>query len=129
MTLRDERDMKVNEVKELQKMLSALENDNTEALRNQVLTLTAQVTKQERNLNAKQVFCETIVTENEAIKGELQSLKDDRILKVRDMKKELGDLIRTQPEVREIMNQVYDNQDGEVQVILGFLGNFILSRG
>lgn len=115
MTLRDERDMKVNEVKELQKMLSAVENDNTEALRNQVLTLTAQVTKQERNLNAKQVFCETIVTENEAIKAELQSLKDDRILKVRDMKKELGDLIRTQPEVREIMNQVYDNQDGEVQ--------------
>ena len=104
-------------------------NDNTEALRNQVFTLTAQNTKLERNLNAKQVFCETIVTENEAIKGELQSLKDDRILKVRDMKKELGDLIRTQPEVREIMNQVYDNQDGELQVILGFLGNFLLSRG
>lgn len=115
MTLKDEKDMKINELKELRKVISAVENQNIEALQNQVLSLSTQVTKLERNLNAKQVFCETIVTENEAMKNELQSLKDDRILKVRDVKKELGDLMKT-TEVREIMQQVYENQDGEPEV-------------
>ncbi|XP_029206570.2 myosin heavy chain, clone 203-like [Acropora millepora] len=112
MTLKDEKDMKINELKELRKVISAVENQNIEALQSQVLSLSTQVTKLERNLNAKQVFCETIVTENEAMKNELQSLKDDRILKVRDVKKELGDLMKT-TEMREIMQQVYENQEGE----------------
>ena len=118
MTLRDERDMKSNEVNELKSVLAAVENPNTDMLQNQVLRLTTQVTKLERNLNAKQVFCETIVTENETLKAELRSVKDEKIMKVRDMKKELGELIRTQPEVREIMSHVYDNQDGLPEVII-----------
>lgn len=118
MTLRDERDMKSNEVNELKSALAAVENQNTDMLQNQVLRLTTQVTKLERNLNAKQVFCETIVTENETLKAELRSLKDEKIMKVRDMKKELGDLIRTQPEIREVMSRVYDNQDGHPEVII-----------
>ena len=118
MTLRDERDMKSNEVNELKSVLAGVESENTSALQNQVLRLTTQVTKMERNLNAKQVFCETIVTENESLKAELRSLKDEKIMKVRDMKKELGDLIRTQPEIREVMSHVYDNQDGGPEVII-----------
>ena len=118
MTLRDERDMKSNEVNELKSVLAGVESENTAALQNQVLRLTTQVTKMERNLNAKQVFCETIVTENESLKAELRSLKDEKIMKVRDMKKELGDLIRTQPEIREVMSHVYDNQDGGPEVII-----------
>ena len=110
--------MKDNEVSELKKVLTAMENQSTDALQNQVMRLSTQVTKLERNLNAKQVFCETIVTENEELMTKLQSLKDGKVMKVREMKKELGDLTRTQPEVREIMNQVYDDQDGDQEVII-----------
>ncbi|CAH3180132.1 unnamed protein product [Porites evermanni] len=112
MTLRDERDMKINEVNELKNLLAAVQDQNTEFLQNQVLRLTAQTTKLERNLNAKQGFLETIVTENETLKTELQMLKDEKITRVQDLKKGLGDLARSQPEVRQIMNQVYDNEDG-----------------
>ncbi|CAH3029537.1 unnamed protein product [Porites evermanni] len=112
MTLRDERDMKINEVNELKNLLAAVRDQNTEFLQNQVLRLTAQTTKLERNLNAKQGFLETIVTENETLKTELQTLKDEKITRVQDLKKGLGDLARSQPEVRQIMNQVYDNEDG-----------------
>lgn len=112
MTLRDERDMKGNEVNELKSVLAAIQEDqHTESLKNQVLRLTAQNTKLERNLNAKQVFCETIVTENETLKNELQTLKDEKITRVQDLKRGLGDLTRMHPEVKQIMSQVYDNQD------------------
>ena len=116
MTLRDERDMKINEVNELKNLLAAVQDQNTEFLQNQVLRLTAQTTKLERNLNAKQGFLETIVTENETLKTELQTLKDEKITRVQDLKKGLGDLARSQPEVRQIMNQVYDNEDGNSEV-------------
>lgn len=115
MTLRDERDLKSNEVNELKLALDAVKDPNTEKLKNQVLRLTALVTKLERNLNAKQVFCETVVTENESLKNDLQSLKDDRILQLREMKKELGSHTRS-PEVQRILSRVYDNQDGELEV-------------
>lgn len=118
MTLRDERDMKSNEVNELKSLLGAVQDQNMDMLQNQVLRLTIQVTKLERNLNAKQVFCETIVTENETLKKDLQSLKDEKIMKVRDMKTELGELIRTQPDVRQIMSQVYDDEDGQIEVTI-----------
>ena len=116
MTLRDERDMKINEVNELKNLLAAVQDQNTEFLQNQVLRLTAQTTKLERNLNAKQGFLETIVTENETLKTELQTLKDEKITRVQDLKKGLGDLARSQAEVRQIMNQVYDNEDGNFEV-------------
>ena len=115
MTLRDERDLKTNEVNELKIALDAIQEGNAELLKSQVLRLTALVTKLERNLNAKQVFCETVVTENESLKNDLQSLRDDRVMRVRDLKKGLGQLT-TQPDVRRILNQVYDSQDGDLQV-------------
>lgn len=116
MTLRDERDMKSNEVNELKTALAAVQGQNVEGLKNQVLRLTALVTKLERNLNAKQVFCETVVTENDTLKNELQSLKDDRVLQLREMKKELGQHTRS-PEVQSILNRAFDNQDGNPEVI------------
>ena len=120
MTLRDERDMKINEVNELKNLLAAVQDQNTEFLQNQVLRLTAQTTKLERNLNAKQGFLETIVTENESLKNELQTLKDEKITRVQDLKRGLGDLARSQPEVRQIMNQVYDNEDSDSEVASKF---------
>ena len=107
--------MKSNEVKELKIALDAVQGQNTDGLKNQVLRLTALVTKLERNLNAKQVFCETVVTENDTLKNELQSLKDDRILQLREMKKELGQHTRS-PEVQRILNRVYDSEDGNPEV-------------
>lgn len=115
MNLRDEKNMKSNEVKELKTALSAAHEGNIELMKGQVLRLTALVTKLERNLNAKQVFCETVVTENDSLKNELQSLRDDRVTRVRDLKRGLGQL-STQPDVRRILNQVYDTPDGEPEV-------------
>ena len=115
MNLRDEKNMKSNEVKELKTALSAAHEGNIELMKGQVLRLTALVTKLERNLNAKQVFCETVVTENDSLKNELQSLRDDRVTRVRDLKKGLGQL-STQPDVRRILNQVYDTPDGDPEV-------------
>lgn len=112
MNLRDEKNMKSNEVKELKTALSAAHEGNIELMKGQVLRLTALVTKLERNLNAKQVFCETVVTENDSLKNELQSLRDDRVTRVRDLKRGLGQL-STQPDVRRILNQVYDTPDGD----------------
>lgn len=112
MTLRDERDMKSREVNELKTALAAVQEGNIELLKGQVLRLTALVTKLERNLNAKQVFCETVVTENESLKNELQSLRDDTVTRVRDLKRGLGQQ-STHPDVRRILNQVYDNPDGD----------------
>ena len=115
MNLRDEKNMKSNEVKELKTALSAAHEGNIELMKGQVLRLTALVTKLERNLNAKQVFCETVVTENDSLKNELQSLRDDRVTRVRDLKRGLGQL-STQPDVRRILNQVYDTPDGDPEV-------------
>ena len=115
MNLRDEKNMKSNEVKELKTALSAVHEGNIELMKGQVLRLTALVTKLERNLNAKQVFCETVVTENDSLKNELQSLRDDRVTRVRDLKRGLGQL-STQPDVRRILNQVYDTPDGDPEV-------------
>ena len=115
MNLRDEKNMKSNEVKELKTALSAAHEGNIELMKGQVLRLTAFVTKLERNLNAKQVFCETVVTENDSLKNELQSLRDDRVTRVRDLKRGLGQL-STQPDVRRILNQVYDTPDGDPEV-------------
>lgn len=112
MTLRDERDMKSSEVNELKTALGAVQEGNIELLKGQVLRLTALVTKLERNLNAKQVFCETVVTENESLKNELQSLRDDTVTRVRDLKRGLGQQ-STNSDVRRILNQAYDNPDGE----------------
>lgn len=112
MTLRDERDMKSREVNELKTALAAVQEGNIELLKGQVLRLTALVTKLERNLNAKQVFCETVVTENESLKNELQSLRDDTVTRVRDLKRGLGQQ-STHPDVCRILNQVYDNPDGD----------------
>ena len=121
MTLRDERDMKSDEVNELKNLLAAVQDQNTEFLQNQVLRLTAQTTKLERNLNAKQGFLETMVTENESLKNELQTLKNENITKVQDLKRRLGDLANSPPEVRQIINQVYDNEDGNSEVANYFL--------
>ena len=109
MTLRDERDKKINEVNELKNLLTAVQDQNTEFWQNQVLHLTAQTTKLERNLEA-------MVTENESLKKELQTLKDEKITRVQDPKRRLGDLANSPPEVRQIMNQVYDNEDGNSEV-------------
>ncbi|PFX17089.1 hypothetical protein AWC38_SpisGene18611 [Stylophora pistillata] len=116
MTLRDERDMKSNEVNELKTALAAVQEGNIELLKGQVLRLTALVTKLERNLNAKQVFCETVVTENESLKNELQSLRDDTVTRVRDLKRGLGQQ-STHPDVRRILNQASASNSEELTML------------
>ena len=90
------------------------------------MRLSTQVTKLERNLNAKQVFCETIVTENEELKTKLQSLKDGKFFnKVREMKKELGDLTRTQADIKPAFRSQLQvsNEGGDQKVLILYNGN------
>ena len=117
MALEEEQDVEITELNELQNSLTGLQDQNREFLQNQILPLTAQNTKLERNLNAQQGFLETIVTaKNGSLESELQTLKDEKITQVQDLKRGLGKLASSQPELRQIMNQVYDNEDGNSKV-------------
>ena len=117
MALEEEQDVEITELNELQNSLTGLQDQNREFLQNQILPLTAQNTKLERNLNAQRGFPETIVTaKNGSLESELHTLKDEKITQVQDLKRGLGKLASSQPELRQIMNQVYDNEDGNSKV-------------
>lgn len=109
MVLRDERDMKHMKVYELKQLLATIQDKEVEALMEQSVRLTELTTKLRRQLNAKQAFCEGIVAGNEALKEQLQSHEDERILDVRRMKAVMGDAAKTVPEVKEILSQVWDD--------------------
>ena len=119
MTLREDLQVKVEEQKELTAALNANENEQMTKLNNQVLKLSALVQKLQRGLNAKQTFCESLVTENGRLKEMMEATKNERnerIIEVTHLKKELGEQLN-QPGMKEIMDGVYDHVDGaELQV-------------
>ena len=119
MSLREDRDQKLHEVDELKKALGAVQRENIDALKTQVLSLTSNVTKLERNLNAKQVFCESVVTENERLKEMMDMVKNEKITEVSTLKRALGELTRTQSDIKDIMSGVDsgdDGADGKIEV-------------
>lgn len=117
--LRDERDGKQKQVDEMKTSLAAIEDPNTEALREQVARLTEQARKAERNLNIKQVFCETIVTENETLKKKLETLQDENIVTMREMKKTIGDAAQKQSDLREMLDRAWDEEAKKTQELEG----------
>lgn len=117
--LREDLRQKGDELKELQAALNADGNEQMMKITDQVVKLTALAHKLQRSLNAKQVFCEMLVTENSRLKEITEATKNEqneRIIEVTQLKKALGKYV-TQPEVQEVLNTVADDVDGgELQV-------------
>lgn len=71
----------------------------------------------ETKLKSKQEFLETLVVENESLKEALQSVQGEPVVKVCDLKRELGRVVKSQAEiggVREIMDRTWD-EDGDIE--------------
>ena len=109
MTLRGERNGREREVKELKRLLTAIQDRDTDALKEQNTRLTREVTKLQRQLEAKQVFCELIVTENESMKEKLLSDKGEKVVNVGRLKEAIGSVAEAHPDVRDILNGVWDD--------------------
>ncbi|CAH3178613.1 unnamed protein product, partial [Porites lobata] len=109
MKLRGERNGREREVKELKRLLTAIQDRDTDALKEQNTSLTREVTKLQRQLEAKQVFCELIVTENESMKEKLLSDKGEKVVKVGRLKEAIGSVAEAHPDVRDILNGVWDD--------------------
>lgn len=105
LTLRNERDLKRDEVDELRKLLATVQDQDAEAgaLQGQVVRLDGQVTKLKKDLDTKQVFCETIVTENESLKKDLQSLRSVTMAQMSDARTDL----------KGVMTQTRDKDEDE----------------
>ena len=109
MKLRGERNDREREVKELKRLLTAIQDRDTDALKEQNTRLTREVTKLQRQLEAKQVFCELIVTENESMKEKLHSDKGEKVVNVGRLKEAIGSVAEANPDVRDILGGVWDD--------------------
>lgn len=108
MKLREERDATKEEAREFKRLLGEIQDENTGAIKDQAAQLIEQVTRLKRNLDAKQTFCEVIVSENEDLKAKLQSLGGKEIAEVGQMTALIEDAAKMQPAIRDIMNQTWD---------------------
>ena len=110
-TLRSERDAMREETNDLKSLLATIREGNTEAVDVKAARLIEQITRLKMHLDAKQAFCEDVVSENEALKEELQSQEGEKIVDVRRMKGAIKDVAQTLPMIREIMEQTWDGED------------------
>ena len=104
--LRDDRDGKRQEIQELEELLRNIQGENVDDLKHQNMRLVHKVTELSRKLNIKQVFCETIVTENETLKRTMQSSEGEKMVYVREVKSVIGKSLAA----REVMSQVWDEK-------------------
>ena len=106
MKLRDDRDGKRQKIQELEKMLHNIQDENVDGLKHQNMRLVHKVTELSRKLDVKQVFCETIVTENETLKRTMQSSEGEKMVYVREVKSVIGKSLAA----REVTSQVWDEE-------------------
>lgn len=110
---KDELEQIRKEAEELRSALRAVESENTTDLQEQVARLTAEQTNTERSLKAKQVFCETVVNENERLKSSMEAVKSERITQLAILKKLANDY----PVIKEVIERAWcgpeDNVDGQ----------------
>ena len=104
--LRDDRDGKRQEIQELEKLLHNIQGENVDELKHQNMHLVHKVTELSKKLDIKQVFCETIVTENETLKRTMQSSEGKKTVYVREVKSVIGKSLAA----REVMSQVWDEK-------------------
>ena len=109
MKLRGERNDGKREVKELKRLLTAIQDGDTDALKEQNSRLTREVTKLQRQLEAKQVFCELIVSENESMKEKLHSDKGEKVVNVGRLKEVIGSVAEAHADVGDILKCVWDD--------------------
>ena len=109
MKLRGERNDGEREVKELKRLLVAIQDRDTDALKEQNSRLTREVTKLRRQLEANQVFCELIVTENESMKEKLHSDKGEKVVNVGRLKEAIGSVAEAHADVGDILKSVWDD--------------------
>ena len=109
MKLRGERNDGKREVKELKRLLTAIQDGDTDALKEQNSRLTREVTKLQRQLEAKQVFCELIVLENESMKEKLHSDKGEKVVNVGRLKEVIGSVAEAHADVGDILKCVWDD--------------------
>ena len=109
MKLRGERNDGKREVKELKRLLTAIQDGDTDALKEQNSRLTREVTKLQRQLEAKQVFCELIVSENESMKEKLHSDKGEKVVNVGRLKEVIGSVAEAHSDVGDILKSVWDD--------------------
>ena len=88
MELRDDRNGKRQQ--ELEKLLHNIQDENVDGLKHQNMRLVHEVTELSRKLDIKQVFCETIITENETLKRTMQSSEGEKMVYVREVKSVIG---------------------------------------
>ena len=106
MELRDDRDGKRQKIQELEKLLHNIQDENVDGLKHQNMRLVHKVTELSRKLDTKQLFCETIVTENETLKRTMQSSEGEKMVYVREVKSVIGKSLAA----REVMSQVWDEK-------------------
>ena len=109
MKLRGERNDGKREVKELKSLLTAIQDGDTDALKEQSSRLTLEVTKLQRQLEAKQVFCELVVSENESMKEKLHSVKGEKVVNVGWLKEVIGSVAEAHADVGDILKCVWDD--------------------
>ena len=109
MKLRGERNDGEREVKELKRLLTAIQDGDTDALKEQNSRLTREVTKLQRQLEAKQVFCELIVSENVSMKEKLHSDKGEKVVNVGRLKEVIGSVAEAHADVGDILKCVWDD--------------------
>lgn len=84
-----------------------METDDSMALQQQIARLTAQLTEIERSLKAKQVYCESVVSENERLKSNMEAVKSERITQLTTLKK----LADKQPAMKDVLNLAWSSDD------------------
>ena len=116
-TLRDERDEKVKDIKQLVVSLTAIQEQDESSLSSQVARLTLKVHTLERNLRVKDVLVENLMERNEAAMKILKQPTGEKAVKVGDSRNE----VESSAEEREVFGDLVteasddDRRDEEIE--------------
>lgn len=115
-TLRDERDEKVKQVEQLLQSLTAVENKDPRSQSSQVARLTFEVTSLEKKLRVKDVLLQTLMDRYEAAMKALQEAQGEKVAKVGDLKEQLGSAMKTERELGDLFDRVWDGDGQEKEI-------------
>ena len=115
-TLRDERDEKVKQVEQLLQSLSAVESKDPRSQSSQVARLTFEVTSLEKKLRVKDVLLQTLMERYEAAMKALQEGQGEKVVKVGDLKEQLGSAMKTGRELGDLFDRVWDGDGQEKEI-------------
>lgn len=116
-TLRDERDEKVNEIEKLVLSLTAIEEEDGSLLTSQVASLTLKVRKLERNMRVKEVLLTNLMEKNEAAIKILQEPRGEKVVKVGDSTNKVESSVEERKVFEDLLDEASDDdrQDEEIE--------------